>query len=81
MVQMKEFQNIVDNMFTIARKKMEKGEYVIQTNKSRVKVLGSALLDDYSFGLDNVFRLAKFGGIFLILINVVVYLLSYRLIT
>ena len=77
----KEFQNIVDNMFTIAKKKMEKGEYIIQTNKSRVKVLGSALLDDYSFGLDNVFRLAKFGGIFLILINVVVYLLSYRLIT
>ena len=58
---------------------MRKSSFVIKQNKNLYKVLGSALLDDYSVGLDRLFSIAKIGGMSIFIITIIIYLLGITL--
>ena len=58
----------------------EKKIYIVKRNKNSYKVFGSALLDDYSVGLDRLFNIAKIGGVSTFLLIIAVYALGITLV-
>ena len=74
-----EISSIINKLEKRAKQSLEKGIFSIKHNTTRVRVLGSSLLDDYSIGMDKVFNIAKTGGVFLFLITLVIYSLGYTL--
>ena len=59
---------------------MVKSNFVVNRNKISYKVFGSALLDDYSVGLDRLFNIAKIGGVSTFLVIIAVYALGITLV-
>ncbi|MBS58073.1 MAG: hypothetical protein CL735_04855 [Chloroflexi bacterium] len=76
----KEIRKIIENLRDAAEKSMTKSNFVIKRNKNSYKVFGSALLDDYSVGLDRLFTIAKIGGVSTFLIILAVYALGITLV-
>ena len=74
-----EISSVINKLERRAKRSLEKGIVSIKYNTARVRVLGSALLDDYSIGMDKVFNVAKTGGVFLFLITLIIYSLGYTL--
>tara|TARA_B100001750_G_scaffold141820_1_gene113100 strand:- start:2524 stop:4320 length:1797 start_codon:yes stop_codon:yes gene_type:complete len=76
----KEIKKVIKKLQIAAEKSMIKSDFVIKRNKNSYKVFGSALLDDYSVGLDRLFMIAKIGGVSTFLIILLVYALGITLV-
>ena len=74
-----DISSVINKLERRAKQSLEKGIFSIKYNTARVRVLGSALLDDYSIGMDKVFNIAKTGGVFLFLITLIIYSLGYTI--
>ena len=76
----KEIKKVIKKLQIAAEKSMIKSDFVIKRNKNSYKVFGSALLDDYSVGLDRLFTIAKIGGVSTFLIILLIYALGITLV-
>ena len=76
----KEISKVIKTLRIAAEKSMVKSNFVVKRNKNSYKVFGSALLDDYSVGLDRLFNIAKIGGVSTFLVIIAVYALGITLV-
>lgn len=74
-----EIKKLIKKLTKSSEASMRKSSFVIKQNKNLYKVFGSALLDDYSVGLDRLFSIAKIGGMSIFIITIIIYLLGITL--